>query len=200
MPLTAGPSRMWTESPACSTPTMGRPGRSPASVPAISATIDELTGYVRIGYPDTGLLYRTADGGKTWNRTAASPGKSIRFANPEIGWAFHYGKLSFTTSGGTAWTSRTFSFPGRVTRSAFPAGIAPMSRAPMAWSTAKALSRSVIQPRVCWTIAGRCGASRRKLDGNHGPFGGRSVGSSKQRSHRCAGPEGTWASVTKYGQ
>jgi photosystem II stability/assembly factor-like uncharacterized protein len=75
---------------------------------------------LRIGYPDTGLLYRASDGGKTWNRTAASPDKSIRFADPEIGWAFHYGKLSFTTSGGTAWTSRTFSFPGRVDAFSLP--------------------------------------------------------------------------------
>ena len=62
--------------------------------------IDELTGYVRIGYPDTGLLYRTADGGKSWNRVAASRAGSTRLV--------------------------------------FPAGIAPMSRARMEWSTAMA--------------------------------------------------------------
>ena len=82
--------------------------------------IDENTGYVRIGYPDSGLLYRTADGGQTWNRTGASPGASIRFADPEVGWAFHYGKLSYTTSGGKMWTSRTFTFPARVNAFSIP--------------------------------------------------------------------------------
>src|SRR5207248_3928233 len=82
--------------------------------------IDENTGYVRIGYPDTGLLYRTADGGQTWNRMAASPGVSIRFADPEVGWAFHYGKLSYTTGGGKMWTSRTFHFPARLNAFSIP--------------------------------------------------------------------------------
>jgi len=82
--------------------------------------IDDNTGYVRIGYPDTGQLYGTLDGGRTWNRIAASPGKTIRFADSEVGWAFHYGKLSYTTSGGKMWNSRTFTFPGRVDAFSLP--------------------------------------------------------------------------------
>lgn len=81
---------------------------------------DQSTGYVRIGYPDTGLLYRTADGGQTWTRMAASPGKRIRFAEPEVGWAFDYRKLSYTTSSGKTWTSRTFSFPASVNAFSLP--------------------------------------------------------------------------------
>ena len=82
--------------------------------------VDEKTGYVRIGYPDRGILYRTTDGGQTWTRTAASPGKSIHFADPEVGWAFHYNKLSYTVGGGKMWTSRTFAFPVSVNAFSLP--------------------------------------------------------------------------------
>jgi photosystem II stability/assembly factor-like uncharacterized protein len=82
--------------------------------------LDENTGYVRIGYPDTGTLYRTADAGNTWARVAASPGVRMLFADREVGWSFHYDKLSFTTSGGKTWTSRTFTFPASVGTFALP--------------------------------------------------------------------------------
>jgi photosystem II stability/assembly factor-like uncharacterized protein len=83
--------------------------------------LDENTGYVRIGAPNTGQLYRSVDGGRTWNRTAASPGKCLRFSDSEIGWAFDYNKLTYTTSGGRMWTSRTFSFPVSVNAFSLPA-------------------------------------------------------------------------------
>ncbi|HEY1343253.1 MAG TPA: YCF48-related protein [Bryobacteraceae bacterium] len=72
------------------------------------------TGFVRVGEADTGRLYRTDDGGDTWKGVGASPGFHIRFTDQAVGWSFHYGKLSFTTDGGTRWTSRTFRFPATV--------------------------------------------------------------------------------------
>ena len=72
---------------------------------------DTNIGYVRTGYPDSGRLFRTTDGGQTWNGTGASPGVTMKFVDPQVGWPFHYNKLSFTTNGGTRWTSRTFAFP-----------------------------------------------------------------------------------------
>jgi photosystem II stability/assembly factor-like uncharacterized protein len=61
-------------------------------------------GYVRSGPPDSGRLYRTTDGGESWTGIGASPGNEIRFADPEVGWSFHYNRFSFTTNAGTRWT------------------------------------------------------------------------------------------------
>lgn len=81
---------------------------------------DSNIGYVRTGYPDSGRLFRTADGGQTWNGIGASPGVSMQFADPQVGWSFHYNKLNFTTNGGTRWTSRTFAFPASPRAFSFP--------------------------------------------------------------------------------
>jgi len=35
----------------------------------------------------------------------------MQFVDSEVSWSFYYNKLSFTTNGGTRWTSRTFAFP-----------------------------------------------------------------------------------------
>ena len=81
---------------------------------------DENVGYVRAGYPDSGRLYRTANGGQSWTGIGASPGKKMQFVDPEVGWSFHYNRLSFTTNSGTRWTSRTFEFPASVTAFSLP--------------------------------------------------------------------------------
>ncbi len=73
--------------------------------------LNENTGYVRVGYADTGQLYKTEDGGQTWTGMAASPGRRILFADPEVGWAIHYNKVSFTTNAGLRWNSREYRFP-----------------------------------------------------------------------------------------
>jgi photosystem II stability/assembly factor-like uncharacterized protein len=73
--------------------------------------VDELTGYIRTGYPDSGQLFKTADGGKTWTGLAGSPGNQIRFADPGVGWAVLYRKISFTSDGGNRWNSREYAFP-----------------------------------------------------------------------------------------
>ena len=72
---------------------------------------DPNVGYVRTGYPDSGRLYRTANGGESWTGVGASPGQTIKFVDSQVGWSFHYSQLSFTTNGGTRWTSRKFAFP-----------------------------------------------------------------------------------------
>lgn len=73
--------------------------------------VDANTGYVRVGAPDTGQLYKTVDGGNTWTGMATSPGKRIQFADPEVGWSVLYQKVSFTTDGGNRWNSREYPFP-----------------------------------------------------------------------------------------
>jgi photosystem II stability/assembly factor-like uncharacterized protein len=72
------------------------------------------TGLVRVGYADTGRLYLTDDGGEKWVGIASSPGDRMRFADSQVGWAFHYGKMSYTTDGGRHWNSREFQFPASV--------------------------------------------------------------------------------------
>jgi photosystem II stability/assembly factor-like uncharacterized protein len=76
--------------------------------------IDANVGFMRTGYPDTGQLFRTTDGGSSFKGIGGAPGDRIRFADPSIGWAFRYGKLTYTTTGGDRWTSRSFNFPASV--------------------------------------------------------------------------------------
>jgi photosystem II stability/assembly factor-like uncharacterized protein len=88
--------------------------------PEDSFFVDENTGYVRAGYPDTGQLFKTTDGGQTWTGMATSPGRRIQFADPEVGWALHYNKVSFTTNGGNRWNSREYPFPATTQAFSLP--------------------------------------------------------------------------------
>ena len=99
-----------------------KPSNIPGSEGAAKDIVftDPNVGYVRTGYPDSGRLYRTANGGESWTGVGASPGDTIKFVDPEVGWSFHYNKLSFTTNGGTRWTSRTFAFPTSTRAFSFP--------------------------------------------------------------------------------
>jgi len=82
--------------------------------------IDERTGYIRTGAPDTGQLFKTADGGATWQGMAGSPGKRIAFADPQVGWSVLYNKVSFTNDGGDRWSSRQYPFPSPVKAFSLP--------------------------------------------------------------------------------
>jgi photosystem II stability/assembly factor-like uncharacterized protein len=73
--------------------------------------VGERTGYLRTGPPDSGQLFKTSDGGQTWIGLVASPGSRIRFADPGVGWAVQYKKVSFTSDGGNRWSSREYAFP-----------------------------------------------------------------------------------------
>jgi photosystem II stability/assembly factor-like uncharacterized protein len=88
--------------------------------PEDAVFLDENTGYVRTGHWEGGQLFKTSDGGKTWTGAASSPGESMAFADPEVGWAFGANKMSFTTDGGTRWNSRTIAFPAEVTAFSLP--------------------------------------------------------------------------------
>jgi photosystem II stability/assembly factor-like uncharacterized protein len=90
-----------------------KPSNIPGSAGAAQDVFftDPNVGYVRTGAPDSGRLYRTTNGGESWTGAGASPGDNIKFVDPGVGWSFNYSKLSFTTNGGTRWTSRTFPFP-----------------------------------------------------------------------------------------
>lgn len=89
-------------------------------IPQDGFFLNETTGYIRAGAPDTGQIFKTTDGGQTWTGMAASPGARIQFADPEVGWAVLYNKVSFTTDGGNRWNSRQYSFPARVNAFSLP--------------------------------------------------------------------------------
>jgi photosystem II stability/assembly factor-like uncharacterized protein len=82
--------------------------------------IDESTGYLRAGAPDTGQLLKTTDGGATWQGMTGSPGKRIAFADPQVGWSILYDKVSFTNDGGERWSSREYPFPSSVIAFSLP--------------------------------------------------------------------------------
>jgi photosystem II stability/assembly factor-like uncharacterized protein len=72
--------------------------------------LDENTGYLSTTYSKA--AYRTNDGGRTWTgMPATTMGRRIIFADPEVGWALHYNKLTYTTDGGKRWFSRELKFP-----------------------------------------------------------------------------------------
>jgi hypothetical protein len=80
--------------------------------------VDERNGFVRDAKDRK--LYATSDGGETWHGLVASPGRDIRFADPEVGWSFEDVKLSFTADGGKHWSSREFRFPATVRAFSLP--------------------------------------------------------------------------------
>jgi photosystem II stability/assembly factor-like uncharacterized protein len=62
----------------------------------------------------SGKLFGTSDGGVTWEGLAGAgcPGKPlVAFADAEIGWAFRYQTMTYTTDGGRRWVSREIPFP-----------------------------------------------------------------------------------------
>jgi photosystem II stability/assembly factor-like uncharacterized protein len=72
--------------------------------------IDENTGYASM--KDAKSAYRTTDGGASWmGMPAASIGRHMLFADPEVGWALYYNRLAYTVDGGKRWSSRELPFP-----------------------------------------------------------------------------------------
>jgi photosystem II stability/assembly factor-like uncharacterized protein len=81
--------------------------------------IDENTGYVSM--KDAAASFRTTDGGLTWTGMPATAiHRRIVFADPEVGWAIRYDKLSYTTDGGRRWASRTLALPAFVNAFSLP--------------------------------------------------------------------------------
>lgn len=79
--------------------------------------VSDTAGFMRVL---SGKLFRTTDGGKTWNGVVASAGKRITFAAGRVGWSFAYRKLAYTTDGGEHWSSREFAFPAPVNAFCLP--------------------------------------------------------------------------------
>lgn len=71
-------------------------------------------------------LYATSDGGASWHGVAGAAGPQIRFADPEVGWAFKHLNFGFdyvlryTSDGGKRWLSRPLHFPAEVAAFALP--------------------------------------------------------------------------------
>jgi len=70
--------------------------------------VDEQSGWV---HTKEDHVYETHDGGETWQGVVATGGERFRFADAEVGWAFRYSTLSYTTDGGKRWLSRAIPFP-----------------------------------------------------------------------------------------
>jgi len=82
--------------------------------------LDANTGFIRKG-SHGGPLYKTSDGGATWNPGAAIQGSTFLFADPGVGWSFNGRELYFSTDGGQRWTSREFKFPVEPNAFSLPA-------------------------------------------------------------------------------
>jgi photosystem II stability/assembly factor-like uncharacterized protein len=81
--------------------------------------IDEKNGYLSTKYAKSS--FRTTDGGVTWSgMPATSLGRGIIFADPEVGWAMHFNRLSYTTEGGKRWSSRELAFPASANAFSLP--------------------------------------------------------------------------------
>lgn len=81
--------------------------------------VNESTGFLATQHAKS--AYKTLDGGQTWTgMPATSIPRDILFADPEVGWAMRYNKLSFTTDGGRRWTSRTIEFPAMANAFSLP--------------------------------------------------------------------------------
>jgi photosystem II stability/assembly factor-like uncharacterized protein len=81
--------------------------------------LDANTGYqVRSG------LYRTTDGGQTWQGVIARLAQGypkVKFAGREVGWSCLGGTWAYTVDGGRHWTSREVRFPAPVSSFSLPA-------------------------------------------------------------------------------
>ncbi len=84
---------------------------------------DESTGFL-IGSDDShgkNIIYATTDGGRNWDALInAWGGPLTAFADPEVGWSFHYRTLSYTTDGGKHWAKREIRFPANVNAFSLP--------------------------------------------------------------------------------
>lgn len=82
--------------------------------------LDEKTGYhVRSG----ARVYRTADGGQTWQGIVAKLGvgnPKIRFVDHEVGWSCLGQTWAYTVDGGRHWTTRQVRFPAPVAAFSLP--------------------------------------------------------------------------------
>lgn len=78
------------------------------------AFIDENVGFVRHGRAGPeGILYKTTDGGASWQQVGNSPGYKLKFADDKVGWSFLHKTWGFTTDA-DHWTSRELRFPANV--------------------------------------------------------------------------------------
>ena len=96
------------------------PGDVASAQPEDAFFTDERHGIVKVGTYQHGKIFSTSDGGETWKGVVGSPGQWLRFADPEVGWAFEREQLSYTTDGGARWNSRPHRFPVEPEAISFP--------------------------------------------------------------------------------
>jgi len=95
------------------------PQESGNQIADVLSFLDESHGFVlrAIG------VYRTSDGGKSWEGVAMSPptyDNLLKFADPQVGWAAGQlpasstARLTYTTDGGAHWFARDLHFPALI--------------------------------------------------------------------------------------
>jgi photosystem II stability/assembly factor-like uncharacterized protein len=99
------------------TPNAFTPDRDESAFKQYIFFLDENTGFVRFS---DGKTIMSTDGGKSWTPTGATVVDTMKFADPEVGWALSNGQFSFSTDGGRHWSSRRLDFPAVVRSLSFP--------------------------------------------------------------------------------
>ncbi|MBN2147650.1 MAG: DUF1906 domain-containing protein [Anaerolineales bacterium] len=95
------------------------PGAPPGAVPLALTFIDSERGWLSLSLPSSanfnlGLLYRTQDGGQSWQALPLPGAGSVHFNTPEIGWALVEDILYCTRDGGQSWTVQSPILPGEA--------------------------------------------------------------------------------------
>ncbi len=78
---------------------------------------------VNTGYEVRSGLYRTTDGGQTWQGVIAHLAQGypkVKFSGREVGWSCLGGTWAYTVDGGKHWTSREVRFPAPVASFSLP--------------------------------------------------------------------------------
>ena len=82
-------------------------GAANPAVPKDAFFVSSNVGYAATNQSGSGKLYRTVDGGNTWNSVATGPFESIWFADPSRGYAVGDGnRLMTTVDAGVTWKSQ----------------------------------------------------------------------------------------------
>ena len=103
-----------------SQPIRYRPHNRSSNRGSLPCFLDVNTGYEIRGDLN---LYRTTDGGETWQGVIAklsSGNPQVKFADHQVGWSLYGDTWAYSVDGGKRWTTRQVRFPAAVTAFCMP--------------------------------------------------------------------------------